>query len=89
MRALISVYNKEGVYQFAKALEELGYEIVSTGGTAKFLEEQGIKVKKVEELTQFPEVLSGRVKTLHPVVHAGILYRHWVEKDKEEIDRLG
>lgn len=89
MRALISVYNKEGIYQFAKALEELGYEIVSTGGTAKFLEEQGIKVKKVEELTQFPEVLSGRVKTLHPVVHAGILYRHWVEKDKEEIDRLG
>ncbi|HIQ49514.1 MAG TPA: bifunctional phosphoribosylaminoimidazolecarboxamide formyltransferase/IMP cyclohydrolase, partial [Aquifex aeolicus] len=88
MKALISVYKKEGVDELAKALEDLGYEIISTGGTARFLKEKGIKVKEVSRLTEFPEILEGRVKTLHPKIHGGILYRDWVEKDKEEIKKL-
>ncbi|MGC8852297.1 MAG: bifunctional phosphoribosylaminoimidazolecarboxamide formyltransferase/IMP cyclohydrolase, partial [Hydrogenobacter sp.] len=79
MRALISVYNKEGILEFAKTLDDLGYEIISTGGTAQLLSQHGLKVIKVEELTGFPEILGGRVKTLHPTIHAGILYRDWVE----------
>ncbi len=89
MRALISVYRKEGIEKLAKALEELGYEIISTGGTARYLKEKGIKVKEVSEITEFPEILEGRVKTLHPKIHGGILFRDWVEKDKEEIQKLG
>ena len=89
MRAVISVYRKEGVDRLAKALVDLGYEILSTGGTAKFLREQGIEVKEIAKVTGFPEILNGRVKTLHPVIHGGILYRDWVEKDREELDELG
>jgi len=89
MRAIISVYKKEGIDTLAKALEKLGYEIISTGGTARYLKERGIKVKEVSEITGFPEILEGRVKTLHPVVHGGILFRDWVEKDKEEIQKHG
>ncbi len=89
MRALISVYYKEGLESLLKALEERGYEIISTGGTANFIQNLGYKVKKVEEITNFPEILEGRVKTLHPAIHGGILYRDWVEKDKEEIRILG
>ncbi|HIP42779.1 MAG TPA: bifunctional phosphoribosylaminoimidazolecarboxamide formyltransferase/IMP cyclohydrolase [Aquifex aeolicus] len=88
MKALISVYEKEGVDELAKALENLGYEIISTGGTARFLKEKGIKVKEVSQLTEFPEILEGRVKTLHPKIHGGILYRDWVERDKEDIKKL-
>ena len=72
-RALISVSNKDGVVEFARGLEELGYEIVSTGGTYDTLVQAGIKVVKVAEVTGFPEILDGRVKTLHPAVHGGIL----------------
>lgn len=72
-RALISVSNKDGVVDFAKGLEELGYEIISTGGTYTALKENGVKVKQVAEITGFPEILDGRVKTLHPAVHGGIL----------------
>ncbi len=89
MRAVISVYRKEGIDKLAKTLVNLGYEILSTGGTAKFLREQGIEVKEIAKVTGFPEILSGRVKTLHPVIHGGILYRDWIEKDREEIDQLG
>lgn len=89
MRAVISVYRKEGVDKLAKALVDLGYEILSTGGTAKFLREHGIEVEEIAKVTGFPEILNGRVKTLHPVIHGGILYRDWVEKDREEIDELG
>jgi len=89
MRAIVSVYDKRGVDELARALKELGYEIVSSGGTAKFLREKGIEVKEVSELTGFPEVLEGRVKTLHPKVHAGILARPWKEEDAEELERLG
>ncbi|GAB6065709.1 bifunctional phosphoribosylaminoimidazolecarboxamide formyltransferase/IMP cyclohydrolase [Aquifex pyrophilus] len=89
MKALISVYRKEGIEKLARELRELGYEIISTGGTARYLKEKGIEVKEVSEITEFPEILEGRVKTLHPRIHGGILYRDWVEKDKEEIERLG
>jgi len=74
-RALISVSDKEGVVDFAKGLEKLGYEIMSTGGTYKTLEEAGVKVIKVADVTGFPEILDGRVKTLHPKIHGGILAR--------------
>ncbi len=89
MRAVISVYRKEGVDRIAKTLQNLGYEILSTGGTAKYLKERGIEVEEISKVTGFPEILNGRVKTLHPVIHGGILYRDWVEKDREEIEELG
>ncbi|MBI3994922.1 MAG: bifunctional phosphoribosylaminoimidazolecarboxamide formyltransferase/IMP cyclohydrolase [Nitrospirae bacterium] len=74
-RALISVSNKEGVVDLAKGLAAMGVEILSTGGTARALKEAGIPVKDVAEFTGFPEMLDGRVKTLHPKVHGGILAR--------------
>ena len=89
MRALLSVYNKEGIVEFAKGLKDLGYEIVSTGGTAKLLKEEGISVREISEITGFPEILGGRVKTLHPKIHGGILYRDWVDEDLREIGELG
>ena len=72
-RALISVYDKSGLIEFAKELHAHGVEIVSTGSTAATIAKAGIPVVKVEELTSFPESLDGRVKTLHPIIHAGIL----------------
>jgi phosphoribosylaminoimidazolecarboxamide formyltransferase/IMP cyclohydrolase len=72
-RALISVSDKTGVVDFAVGLAELGVEILSTGGTARLLRENGLKVRDVSEVTGFPEMLDGRVKTLHPKVHGGIL----------------
>ena len=75
MRALISVSDKKGIVEFAGELENLGVEIISTGGTHKTLKEAGIKVKGISEITKFPECLDGRVKTLHPNIHAGILAR--------------
>ena len=72
-RALISVSKKDGVVGFAKGLAKLGYEIISTGGTAKALEAAGVKCIGISEITGFPECLDGRVKTLHPAVHAGLL----------------
>jgi phosphoribosylaminoimidazolecarboxamide formyltransferase/IMP cyclohydrolase len=74
-RALISVSNKEGILDLAKGLSKLGIEILSTGGTAKLLRDGGVKVKDVSEFTGFPEMLDGRVKTLHPKVHGGLLGR--------------
>src|SRR6266702_7238552 len=72
-RALISVSDKSGIVEFAKGVSEVGAEIISTGGTAKLLREAGLKVRDVSELTGYPEMLDGRVKTLHPKVHGGIL----------------
>ena len=72
-RALISVSNKEKVVEFAKKLVELGYEIISSSGTARILKENGIPVKEVSEITGFPEIMGGRVKTLHPKIHGGLL----------------
>jgi len=74
-RALISVSNKEGVIDFARGLKAIGYEILSTGGTARTLKEANIPVKDVAEFTGFPELLDGRVKTLHPKIHGGLLAR--------------
>src|SRR6267142_5793195 len=74
-RAILSVTDKTGLVEFAKHLAAMGVELVSTGGTAKLLRESGIVVKDVSELTGFPEMLDGRVKTLHPRVHGGILHR--------------
>ena len=72
-RALISLTDKSGIENFAKELQALGVEILSTGGTAKKMRDHGIQVKDVAEFTGFPEMLDGRVKTLHPLVHGGIL----------------
>lgn len=74
-RALISVSDKSGIVELARELQGLGFEILSTGGTKKVLEEAGLPVKGVSEVTGFPEILGGRVKTLHPKIHGGILAR--------------
>jgi phosphoribosylaminoimidazolecarboxamide formyltransferase/IMP cyclohydrolase len=74
-RAILSVTDKTGLVEFARKLAGLGVELISTGGTAKLLRESGIAVKDISELTGFPEMLDGRVKTLHPKVHGGILHR--------------
>ncbi len=73
LRALISVTDKNGVGEFAMELQKFGVEILSTGGTAKTIAGLGVKIKEVSEFTGFPEMLDGRVKTLHPKVHGGIL----------------
>ena len=74
-RAILSVTDKTGLVEFARKLSNLGVELISTGGTAKLLRDSGIAVKDISELTGFPEMLDGRVKTLHPKVHGGILHR--------------
>src|SRR5229473_3278674 len=74
-RAILSVTDKTGLVDFARQLSGLGIELISTGGTAKLLRDSGIAVKDISELTGFPEMLDGRVKTLHPMVHGGILHR--------------
>jgi phosphoribosylaminoimidazolecarboxamide formyltransferase/IMP cyclohydrolase len=89
VRALISVYDKTGVAAFARGLAELGFELVSSGGTASALEEAGLDVMRVEDLTGFPEMLGGRVKTLHPRVHAGILARREQEEDLAALAEQG
>ncbi len=87
MRAIISVWDKTGVENLARGLAELGVEIFSTGGTKKGLEAAGIPVRGVAELTGFPEILGGRVKTLHPAVHGGILARRDLPQHMEELAR--
>ena len=84
-RALISVSDKEGVADFAKELSNIGVGILSTGGTASILSKAGVKIKEVSEVTGFPEMLNGRVKTLHPIIHAGILAKR---DDKKHINTL-
>src|SRR5207244_5432664 len=74
-RALLSVSDKSGIAEFARALSSLGIEIVSTGGTARLLEKEGLRVTEVAAYTGFPEMLDGRVKTLHPKIHGGLLAR--------------
>jgi len=88
-RALISVYDKAGVVGFAKRLAALGIEILSTGGTAKLLRESGVKVKDVSEFTGWPEMLGGRVKTLHPKVHGGLLFRRGNADDRKQAAEHG
>ncbi|MFT4526570.1 MAG: phosphoribosylaminoimidazolecarboxamide formyltransferase/IMP cyclohydrolase, partial [Bacteroidia bacterium] len=87
-KALISVFSKEGLGPIVKRLDELGVEILSTGGTRTFIENLGIKVQKVEELTEYPSILGGRVKTLHPKVFGGILARREDEGDVLQLDEF-
>ena len=75
MRALISVSNKDGVVEFASKLKELGWEVIATGGTMRLLQESGVEVISISDVTGFPEICDGRVKTLHPKVHGGLLAR--------------
>lgn len=84
-RALISVSDKEGIVEFAKELSELGVEIISTGGTAKILKQAGLNVKDVSDVTGFPEMLDGRVKTLHPFIHGALLA---VRNNKEHMETI-
>ena len=89
MKAVISVSDKTGVVELARGLAELGFEVYSTGGTHKALAEAGVAVGSVSELTGFPEILDGRVKTLHPAVHGGILARRDQPSHMEELGRSG
>ncbi len=89
MRALISVSDKSGVVNFSKELVALGYEIISTGGTYKALQEAGIKVIEANEVTKFPECFEGRVKTLNPYIHGGILHRRDKQSHLDEAKALG
>ena len=84
-RALLSVYRKDGIVDLAKGLASRGFEIVSTGGTADALKKEGVKVTGVSEATGFPEILDGRVKTLHPTIHGGILARRDVAEHKRAL----
>ena len=88
-KALISVSDKTGIVEFARALQALGVELLSTGGTAALLAAQGLPVREVAELTGFPEMLDGRVKTLHPVVHGGLLARRDVPAHMEALKAYG
>ena len=88
-RALISVSDKAGIVDFAKELTNMGVEILSTGGTSKALKEGGVAVKDVSEHTGFPEMMDGRLKTLHPMVHGGLLWRRDNDKDRQEVEANG
>ncbi len=88
-RALLSVTDKTGLAEFAKRLTEAGLELVASGGTKRHLEEAGIAVREVSDVTGSPEVLGGRVKTLHPAIHGGILARRDLADDVKTLDELG
>lgn len=88
-RALISLTDKSGIEDFSKELQDLGIEILSTGGTAKKIREAGVAVKDVAEFTNFPEMLDGRVKTLHPKVHGGILNQRDNDNHRQQCHEHG
>jgi len=88
-RALISVFDKTGVVEFAKRLAALGIEILSTGGTSKLLRDAQVSVRDVADFTGWPEMLGGRVKTLHPRVHGGLLYRRKLAEDQKQATEHG
>ena len=87
--AILAPYDKSGLKDFALRLAELGFDIYATGGTHKHLSEAGLAVRTVSDLTSFPELLDGRVKTLHPVVHAGILARRDLPAHMEQLSEHG
>lgn len=89
VRALISVTDKSGLADFARGLAGLGVEIISTGGTAKLLKDGGVPVVDVSAYTGSPEILGGRVKTLHPKVHGGILYRRDDAEHVRQVNEMG
>jgi phosphoribosylaminoimidazolecarboxamide formyltransferase/IMP cyclohydrolase len=86
-KAIVSVSDKTGIVEFCKSLNWLGIEIYSTGGTAKTLQANGIKVHSISDLTNFPEILDGRVKTLHPAIHAGLLADLGVPEHKKQLEK--
>ena len=88
-RALISVSDKKGIAEFARALEKQGVDIISTGGTAELLRKKGVPVREISSFTGSPEVLEGRVKTLHPRVHGGLLYKRSNPKHEKEAREQG
>ena len=88
-RALISVSDKDNLNDLAKFLEGLGVDLVSSGGTARYLKKEGLKVTEVSDLTGFPEVLNGRVKTLHPKIHAPILFDRDDAVSTKELKKMG
>ena len=88
-RALVSVHDKTGVVDLAKALSGFGVEIISTGGTARLLRDSGVAVRDVAEVTGFPEMMDGRVKTLHPGIHGGILARRDAPEHLAALERHG
>ena len=88
-RALLSVYDKTGIIEFAKGLSDLGYELVSTGGTARKLREAGLDAIGVSDVTGHPEIFDGRVKSLHPAIHGPLLCRLEKEEDAKGLDELG
>ena len=92
-RALVSVSDKTGIEEIAKKLSDLGVQIISTGGTAKAIKDAGVAVTDVSEVTGFPEIMEGRVKTLHPKVHGGLLAvrdseEHMKEAGENEIEMI-
>lgn len=88
-RALLSVWDKTGIVEFARGLASLGFELLSTGGTARKLSEAGLDVRLVSDITQHPEIFDGRVKSLHPAIHGPLLARLHQEKDAQELTQLG
>ncbi|MDP3768518.1 MAG: bifunctional phosphoribosylaminoimidazolecarboxamide formyltransferase/IMP cyclohydrolase, partial [Dehalococcoidia bacterium] len=88
-RAIIAPYDKTGAVELARGLLELGAEVYATGGTQRHLEAAGLSVRSISELTGFPEILNGRVKTLHPAVHAGLLARRDRPEHLRELEELG
>lgn len=87
-RAILSVYNKIGLIDFARTLTEQGVQLIASGGTAAALREAGLTVQEVSEVTSFPEILEGRIKTLHPAIYGGILSRR-TDADAQELAELG
>src|SRR3954467_506391 len=90
-RAVLSVSDKTGIVDFAKGLDATGIELVSTGGTAQALEAAGLNVRAIDDFTGFPEIMSGRVKTLHPLLYAGLLARrddpaHMVAAEEQGVE---
>lgn len=88
-RALLSVSDKQGLEAFAKELISLGYELISTGGTKRIIEQAGVEVRSISEVTEFPEIMDGRVKTLHPAVHSGLLAKRNNEEHRNQLKELG
>src|SRR5919205_435986 len=88
-RALLSVSDKSGVVDFARGLDKLGWELVSTGGTARALRDAGLAPRDISEVTGVPEMLEGRVKTLHPAVHGGLLARRDLPEHMRALEAQG
>src|SRR6185369_17054824 len=89
LRAILAPYNKTGLVELAQGLEALGVEMFATGNTYRVLNEAGVTVRAVSDLTSFPEILDGRVKTLHPAVHGGILARRDKPEHLAELEKHG